>query len=316
MVSWNVQTELLACLDSVLASTGVEVRPVVVDNASTDDSADAVAAHHPNMALIRNDTNVGFARAVNQGIAAGSAPWVLLLNPDTLVPRDALALLVARLDQLPKHAMLVPRLTDADGNMQQSAFLFPSIPISVTVALGAHHLLPEVWKRRWLIPGHWGLDEQDVPWAIGAVMLLRRQVIERIGPLDESFFVYGEDMEWCHRIRSVGLRIRFTPKVSVVHYGNRSGIQRFGDERIRVYLANTLSYQRRLRGPVRAWSLFSINAASAVIHALVVGATARLRPTARRRQASDHWTAQARGHLGVLRHRPRLRDRGGRTRAG
>jgi GT2 family glycosyltransferase len=305
VVSWNVRTELLACLESVLASDGVDPRVIVVDNASADGSADAVPKAHPGVQLIRNPDNRGFARAANQGITAGRAPWVLLLNPDTVVPRDGIARLVAELDELPEHAMVVPRLTDAEGRMHQSAYLFPSIPVALMGAVGVRHLLTRSQRQRLLIPGHWGAAAQDVPWAIGAVMLVRRSALERIGLLDESFFIYVEDMEWCRRIWSAGMRIRFTPKVSVVHHGNRSGAQRFGDARTREYLSNTLRYMRREEGRVRAWSFFGINAASAVAHALVTAVTTRVRPTAQRLGAHAYWRDQARGHLAVMRARPR-----------
>src|SRR5438445_4658283 len=97
VVSWNVRDELLACVESVLASDGVEARVIVVDNASADGSADAVEKAHPEVQVIRNPDNRGFARAANQGMAAGHAPWVLLLNPDTVVPSDAIATLIAEL---------------------------------------------------------------------------------------------------------------------------------------------------------------------------------------------------------------------------
>jgi N-acetylglucosaminyl-diphospho-decaprenol L-rhamnosyltransferase len=316
VVSWNVRAELLACLESVLASTGVDARPIVVDNASADGSADAVAKAHAELRLIRNPDNRGFARAANQGIAAGHAPWVLLLNPDTVVPPDAIAKLVAHLDELPEHAMVVPRLVDAAGRMEQSAYLFPSIPIALMVAVGAHHLLPRSRRQQLLFPGHWGATAQDVPWAIGAVMLIRRSAIERVGALDESFFVYVEDMEWCRRIRSEGMRIRFIPEVSVIHHGNRSGAQHFGDERTREYLANTLHYLRREKGRLWAWSFFGINTASAVGHAMLTAVTARVLPSARRVGVHAYWRDQARGHLAVVRARRRLDSSAGRRTAG
>jgi len=305
VVSWNVRAELLACLKSVLASRGVEARPIVVDNASMDGSADAVASAHPEVQLIRNPDNRGFARAANQGIVAGHAPWVLLLNPDTVVPPDAIARLVAHLDALPTHAMVVPRLTDADGRMQQSAYLFPSIPIALLVAVGAHHLLPRSLRQRLVLPGHWGTAAQNVPWAIGAVMLVRRSAIEQVGLLDESFFVYVEDMEWCRRLWSAGMGIRFIPDVSVVHYGNRSGAQQFGGERTREYLSNTSRYLRRDKGRLFAWTFFAVNAASALGHALVTAVTARLLPSARRWDVHAYWRDQAHGHMAVMRARPR-----------
>src|SRR5207245_3839830 len=145
-----------------------------------------------------------------------------------------------------------------------SRYLFPSVPAALLVAVGARHRVPRQQRQRWLCPGYWGDVPQDVPWAIGAVMLVRRSAIEQVGLLDESFFIYVEDMEWCRRMWSAGMRIRFTPEVSVVHHGNRSGVQRFGDKRTQTYVSNTLRYQRGREGRVRAWSFFGINAASAL----------------------------------------------------
>ena len=136
-------------------------------------------------------------------------------------------------------------------------------------------------------------------------MLVRRSAIDRVGPLDERFFVYVEDMEWCQRMWSAGMRVRFTPEVTVVHHGNRSGVQRFGDDRTREYLSNTLRYVRDEKGPVRAWLLFGINAASALGHALVTGVAARVRPSTRRLEVRAYWRTQARGHLAVVRARVR-----------
>jgi GT2 family glycosyltransferase len=305
VVSWNVRTELVACLESVLASDGVDVRLIVVDNASMDGSADMVAERYSGAELIRNPDNRGFARAANQGIASGHAPWVLLLNPDTVIAPDAIARLVAHLGGLPEHAMVVPQLTDAAGRVQQSAYLFPSIPVALMFAVGAHHVLPRSRRQRLLLPGYWGASPQDVPWAIGAVMLVRRSAIERVGLLDESFFVYAEDMEWCQRMWSAGLRIRFIPEVSIIHHGNRSGAQQFGSQRTVEYLSNTLRYLRRYKGRVWAWSVFGIDTASAVGHALLTAVTARARPSARRTKAHAYWRDQARGHLAVMRARPR-----------
>src|SRR5207302_10618333 len=147
--------------------------------------------------VVRNDRNLGFARAANQGIVQGTSPYVLLLNPDTVIPPDAVAELIRRLDGLPEHGMIVPRLADGEGRVQQSVFLSPSIGIMLLIASGAYRLLGRSWKRRHLIRGAFESCEQDVPWAVGAAMLVRRSVIDRIGLLDESFFMYVEDMEWC-----------------------------------------------------------------------------------------------------------------------
>ena len=297
IVSWNVREELIACLDSVLTSTGVEPRVVVVDNASADGSADAVAGTFGGVRLIRNPANLGFARAVNQGIAAGSAGWVLLLNPDTVVPAGGIATLVRRLADLPGHGMIVPRLVDSAGRPQQSAYLFPSLGVALLVAAGGHHLLGRRRRERLLIPGAWGEAERDVPWAVGAAMLVRRSAIERVGPMDESFHVYVEDMDWCERMWSAGLRIRYTPEVTVVHHGNRSGARRFGAERSREHLFNTARHLRRRHGRLWRWSFAGVNAGTAVSRFLLTRVTSRVRPTPARREVHAYWRDQVRAHL-------------------
>lgn len=297
IVSWNVREELLACIESVLAAANVEARVIVVDNASTDGSADAVAERFPSVTLVRNRANRGFAAAANQGMAAGDASWVFLLNPDTLVPADGISRLVTKLDVLPEHAMIVPRLVDTEGRSQQSVYLFPSVAIALLVGLGGHHLLPRSQKNRLLIPGFWESTERDVPWAVGAAMLVRRSAIDRVGPLDESFFVYVEDMEWCDRLRRAGMRIRFSPEVTVIHHRNRSGSQRFGASRTREYLTATSRFLRR--GHSRLWvgSFDGISTVSACAHAVPSQVAASVRPTPRRLDAAAYWRDQADGRL-------------------
>ena len=284
IVSWNVRDELIACLGSVLRSRDVEPHVVVVDNGSDDGSANAVAGSFPAVRLVRNPENAGFARAANQGMAGGTAPWVFLLNPDTVVPDSAIATLIARLDTLPQHSMIVPRLTDSDGRFQQSAYLFPSLRLSLLVASGIHRILPRPLQERMLLPGRWGLSERDVPWAIGAAMLLRRSALQRVGPLDESFFVYVEDMDWCRRMWSAGLRVRYTPAATVVHHGNRSGVQRFGSRRTREYMTNTVRYLRRRHRPPWVWAYLGINGFTACSRAAFTALTARLMPSPGRRE--------------------------------
>lgn len=300
IVSWNVRDELLDCLGSVAASRGVAPRTVVVDNASSDGSADAVATRFPDVRLIRNRANLGFARAANQGIAAGTAPSVLLLNPDTIVPPEGIASLVSRLASLPDHGMIVPRLTDSRGRVESSAYLFPSLRIALLVALGCHRLASRSQQERMLIPGRWGSTERDVPWAIGAAMLVRRTAIERVGLLDESFFVYAEDMEWCDRMWSAGLGVRYTPAVTVIHHGNRSGEQRFGEGRTAEYMGSTTRYLLGRHGSLWTAAYLGINAATAASRVLLTAGTSRLRPTPRRLEVRRYWRDHARWYLTAL----------------
>jgi len=298
VVSWNTRDDLVACLDAVAGSSGVSCATVVVDNDSLDGSPGAVAAEHPDVRLIRNRSNVGFARAVNQGLRAGAAPWVLLLNPDALVQPATVAALVARLDALPDHAAIAPRLLGADGRAQHSVYPYPSLWLSLLLGLSLQRLLPRRLRARLLLEGDWDSDvERDVPWAIGACLLLRRSVVDELGGLDERFFVYAEDLEWCHRVARAGHPIRFTPAVSVVHAGNRSGQQRYGDDRTAAWLANTMRFVRAAHGPLWSAAYVAVNGTATVSRWAATTALLRVRPSDARRRRERLWRAHARYYL-------------------
>ncbi|HET9051738.1 MAG TPA: glycosyltransferase family 2 protein [Candidatus Dormibacteraeota bacterium] len=302
VVSWNTREELLRCLASVEGSTSVRPRVAVVDNASTDGSADAVRASFPDAELVENAANEGFARAVNRGLRCGSASYVLLLNPDAELPPGAVAALARRLDTLPRHAVVAPRLVWDGGAAQHSAYGFPSIPVSVLLATGLAPAVPRRVRARLLLEGAWGSDrERDVPWVIGAAMLVRRAALDEVGALDERFFVYAEDMELCDRLGRAGWLVRFTPDVTVLHRGNRSGAQRYGEDRTAVHLASATAWLRRRHG--RAWTSawLAVNAAGTVPRWAASAALARSRPTPPRLARAAMWRAHARFYLGTAR---------------
>jgi hypothetical protein len=294
VVNWNVREDLLACLRSLQESTHVDLRIVVVDNASADGSADAVGAEFSHITLVRNEDNTGFAYAANQGIAVGHSPLVLLLNPDTIVPSGAIATLAQRLEQLPSHALVAPRLLDASGAVMHSAYPFPSLWLSLLLATGLHRLVPVTIRARWLLEGSWQSNvDRDVPWVIGAVMLVRRSAIDAVGALDERFFVYGEDLEWCDRLCGAGYRIRFVPSVNIIHKGNRSGGQRYGDDRTAAYLRNTILFVRQRRGRVWALAYVALNGTATTVRFAVTALLMRVHPTEKRRGWYQLW----RGHV-------------------
>jgi len=298
VVSWNVRDDLLRCIESVLRSEAVRPRVVVVDNASSDGSADAVARRFPQVTLVRNRANLGFAPAANLGMAAGSAAMVLLLNPDTVVPPTALAALVRRLDELPRHAVVAPRLVGEDGTPQHSVHRFPSVWISLVLGTGVHRLLPRSLKARWLLEGAWGSDEErEVPWVIGAAMLVRRSAMQVVGALDERFFMYAEDLEWCDRLRRAGYGIRFLPSVTITHLGNRSGAQVWGEDRTAAYLRSTVTYLRQRHGRLWTAAFCAVNGASTTLRYAASTAMVRVRPSPRRRAMHRLWRAHARFYL-------------------
>ncbi|PKO22875.1 MAG: glycosyltransferase family 2 protein [Chloroflexi bacterium HGW-Chloroflexi-1] len=238
IVNWNVCDLLRDCLRSVLWGRESEVRSqeanrsalipalelrapevLVVDNASIDGSAEMVAREFPTVRLIRNAENLGYARANNLGIAASTGRYVLLLNSDTVVPPAALAELVAFMDAHPEAGACSPQLLGADGRPQPYAFGCDPMP-DYLMRRGLYRLL----LRR---PLHdWGAAEvQAVDWVSGACLLTRRAVIDQVGALDEQFFMYFEDNDWCLRMRAAGWKVYYNPNVCITHIGGQGLIQ-------------------------------------------------------------------------------------------
>jgi hypothetical protein len=223
IVSYNARADLEACLASIHAAP--PARPhtvVVVDNASRDGSADAVLERWPGVRLIRNRANLGFAAANNIGIRASSGDLVLLLNSDTVVPAGAIDRLVAALERHRRAAIAGPRLVDGRGAPELSfgRVLGPANELRQRM-LGALHERGVPAARRWVArrvaTEHWP------DWVSGACLLVRRTDAEAVGLLDERYFMYGEDVDFCAAIRARGRGVLFTPDAEVVHLRGRSG---------------------------------------------------------------------------------------------
>jgi len=206
IVSYNCREALRECLRAL--PTGHEV--VVVDNASADGSAALVRAEFPAVTLIANDTNRGFAAACNQGIRATTAPFILLLNPDTVVTATAWETLAAVLRAEPQVGACGPRILNPDGSPQISCRRFPT---------WWRMSLAELGLRRFY---HVAQPRAEVEQLMGACLLLRRAALEQIGLLDERFFLYFEEVDLCLRLHQAGWRVRFVPGAAIVHQGGQS----------------------------------------------------------------------------------------------
>lgn len=222
VVTFNARDEVLACLASLRAHPPARpCRLFVVDNASRDGTPAAVAAAHPEASVTPLPVNVGFAAANNVGIAAGRAPLVLLLNGDTLVGDGQVERLCAVLDARPEVGVAGPRLVDRSGRPELSygPMMSPWGEAYQKLTGWALARGPAWWARR--IEARLA-HPADVAWVSGACLLTRRTVLEAVGGLDERYFIYTEDVDYCAAVRRAGHRIRYSPEAEVVHLRGRS----------------------------------------------------------------------------------------------
>ncbi|MBN1679396.1 MAG: glycosyltransferase family 2 protein [Anaerolineae bacterium] len=229
IVNWNTCDLLRDCLASIAVSQGdVSYQVVLVDNASSDGSADMVRREFPDVTLIASPTNDGFPTANNKGLRAlgfeqdcdESAPrYALVLNPDTVLPPTALHDLLAYMDADDTIGVVGPKLVMLDGHLDLACRRsFPTPEISLYRMTGLSKLFPR--SRRFGRYNMTYLDpdiETEVDSVVGAFMLVRRAAIQRVGLFDETFFMYGEDLDWAYRIKQAGWKVMYQPSVTVTH---------------------------------------------------------------------------------------------------
>jgi N-acetylglucosaminyl-diphospho-decaprenol L-rhamnosyltransferase len=255
IVSWNVRPLLERCLASLvecLDPPALQCEITVVDNASTDGSLEAVRRRFPQVHLIAQDTNLGFTGANNIGIAGSRGRHILLLNPDTQVLGAPLARMVAYLDARPDIGALGPRLLFPDGSIQPSRRRFPNLATAFLESTVLQEWFPRNRVlRRYYVQDRRDDEEQDVDWIVGACMLIRRQAWEQVGPLDEGFFMYSEELDWCRRLKTAGWRVVYVPWVSVIHYEGQSSSQVVPARHI-YFQSSKIRYFRKHHGRVAA----------------------------------------------------------------
>ena len=229
IVSWNVKDLLRRCLASVISDQGSGIRGaeiVVVDNGSTDGSVAMVREEFPRVCLIANETNVGFTNANNQALAECRGRTLLLLNPDTEVRPGALEAMVAYMDAHPQVGALGPQLLHPDGSVQSSRRRFPTLVTAFLESTVLQRWFPDhAVLRRYYLLDRPDDEVQEVDWVVGAAILMRREAWDQVGPLDERFFMYSEDLDWCRRAKAQGWRVVYLPTAQVVHYGAQSSEQ-------------------------------------------------------------------------------------------
>ncbi|MDP9074482.1 MAG: glycosyltransferase, partial [Actinomycetota bacterium] len=270
IVVWNTAELLDRCLSALPAAlAGTDAEVVVVDNASSDPSA-AVAGSHTGVRVVRNPTNLGYAKAMNQALAGTTAEALVALNPDTVAPPGSLATLVERLLADPGLALVVPRLVDRDGADQYSVRCFPS-PAGAAVAC----FVPKRWQRgrlgrRFRLEEAAGPDMAvDVDWAIGAVHVIRAEALRGRQPYDERWFMYVEDLELCWWLAQRGWRRRVEAEVAISHVGNASGELAWGRDYTGRCIDAIYDWYQRDRGPAPVRAVAALNTLAVAARAAV-----------------------------------------------
>jgi GT2 family glycosyltransferase len=246
VVSYNSRDELRGCVEPLSALEGVHV--IVVDNASSDDSLASV--HDLPVATIALGANGGFAHGCNAGWRAGTSPYVLLLNPDARIDEASLRTLAAVLDAEPSVGAVAPRIVDPQGELDHSQRREPRLRSTYAQALFLHRLFPHAPWTDELVRDEAAYARRGSPdWVSGACVLLRRSALEELGGLDEGFFMYGEDIDLCRRLREAGHGLRFEPAAVVVHEGGASAPR---PAMLPVLAASRLRYAAKHRGRTAA----------------------------------------------------------------
>ena len=234
VVSWNTRDLLDRSLETLKEdlertskSDNLETEVFVVDNDSKDGSAAMVAEKHGWATLIANDDNLGFAKANNQVLRQAKGRYILLLNPDTEVEPGALKTLIDFLEAHPKAGIVAPQLLNSDGSIQRSCRQFPTFTGMLFELIGLSKLFPKGSKMGTTFRAYKMLDwehddEREVDQPEGACLLLRREVLEEVGLLDEGYFMLFEEVDWCYRIKKAGWQIWFTPSARVMHHYGQS----------------------------------------------------------------------------------------------
>lgn len=227
IVSWNVRELLRSCLQSIVAvPSKLQLQIVVIDNASNDGSVEMVRAEYPQVQVIANARNRGFSAANNQGLEVSQGRYLLLLNPDTEVVDDALPVMVEYMDLHPQVGAVGPELRFPDGTLQPSRRRFPSL----ATALVESTVVQECWPDNRIVRRYYMSDTpadavQPVDWVVGACLMVRRGAYEQVGGLDDGYFMYSEEMDWCRRIKGAGWEIFYLPTATILHHEGKSSEQ-------------------------------------------------------------------------------------------
>jgi GT2 family glycosyltransferase len=257
IVNWNVKDLLRNCLQSLFdafqTASSLTTEIIIVDNASTDGSPQMVRDEFSPVHLIASDKNLGYAGGNNTGIAAAKGRYIFILNPDTVVQPGALVAMVEYMDSHPAVGALGPQLLWPDGTVQSSRRRFPTLGSLFWESTLLGQWFPrnrhvQRYHLSDILPDH----TQKVDWVVGAALMIRREIWQQIGSIDEDYFMYFEETDWCRRSAKAGWEVHYVPTAQVVHYEGKSSEQVVATRTLR-FQRSKLRYTRKYFG--RSWAV-------------------------------------------------------------
>jgi len=241
IVSWNTKEYLLHCLESIFQKReSIPAEVVVVDNGSRDGSGEAVKRLFPALRLIENDSNLGFSKAANQGLRKSSGRYALLLNPDTKVKEGAIERLISFMDAHPEAGAAGVQLLNSDGSKQNSVANFPSLASELL----NKSLLRWMFPKRFPGKGTTYSEPIEVDSVIGAFMIVRREAMERVGLLDEDYFLFLEETDWCYRMKKAGWKVYHLPGAEIYHFQGKSAEAEKKRAKVEYYRSRYLFFKK------------------------------------------------------------------------
>ncbi|MFA6533946.1 MAG: glycosyltransferase family 2 protein [Patescibacteria group bacterium] len=266
IVNWNTKQLLSQCLASIYQNTNrtkLNFEVIVVDNGSTDDSLAMVKKDYRQVMLISNPQNAGYVFANNQGIKLARGKFILLLNSDTQIFSMSLEKTVEYLKANPKVGIAGCTLLNLDGGLQYSVRHFPRLTDQIVILTKMHNFFPGLISHYiWRDFNY--KKEQAVDQVMGAFMIIRREVIDQIGPLDEKIWSWFEDVDYCRRARQAGWEVKYAPVAQIIHHKGESFSQHSAFRKQKMFVKSLLYYFKKHNGktsyyilwPFAAWSLF------------------------------------------------------------
>jgi GT2 family glycosyltransferase len=237
IVSWNAKEFLDECLQSIYQNApGCKFETIVVDNASTDGAPDLVAEKYCQITLIRNSENLGFAKANNIGIKESTGKYICLINSDAVVLKDCIDRMCNYMNKHPEIGVLGPRILNRDGSLQPSCREFPTFWKNICRTLALDKLFPKSQIFGGYYMMNWSHETvREVDYLSGCFMMVRRSAIDQVGLLDDGFFFYAEDKDWCKRFWKGGWKVVYYPEAKAIHYSSGSSDK----DPIKLYIQQT-----------------------------------------------------------------------------